>query len=97
MRLIDWTKLYEKYEGLWVALDGDSETVVGTGATAEQALVEAKSKGFAEAAVTYVPREIALRPPEVDAALAEALEDGRARRLSPEFQTAEDIGAWQKT
>ena len=58
MRFIDWTKLYEKYKGLWVALDGDNETVVGKGATAEQALEEAKSKGFAEAALTYIPQEV---------------------------------------
>lgn len=37
------------------------------------------------------------RHPEIDAALAEALEDERAGRLSPAFQTAEEIAAWQKT
>jgi AbrB family looped-hinge helix DNA binding protein len=37
------------------------------------------------------------RHPEIDAALAEALEDERAGRLSPAFQTAEEIEAWQKT
>jgi len=58
MKFIDWTKLYEKYKGLWVALDADNETVVGKGATVEQALEEAKSKGFAEAAITYIPQEV---------------------------------------
>jgi hypothetical protein len=37
------------------------------------------------------------RHPEIDAALAEALEDERAGRLSPAFQRAEEIEAWQKT
>ena len=37
------------------------------------------------------------RHPEIDAALAEAFEDERAGRLSPPFQTAEEIEAWQKT
>lgn len=58
MKFIDWTKLYAKHNGLWVALDEDNETVVGTGATAEAALENAKSKGFANAAITFVPREV---------------------------------------
>jgi len=37
------------------------------------------------------------RHPDIDAALAEGLEDERAGRLSPAFQTAEEIEAWQKT
>ena len=58
MKFIDWTKIYAKYNGLWVALDQDNDTVVGTGATAYQALEEARSKGFVEAAVTFVPHEV---------------------------------------
>ena len=57
MRLIDWTAIYAKYKGLWVALDEDNETVVGSGRSAGQALGEARSKGFMNAAITYVPRE----------------------------------------
>jgi AbrB family looped-hinge helix DNA binding protein len=40
---------------------------------------------------------VAERHPEIDAALAEALEDERAGRLSPAFQTSDEIEAWQKT
>lgn len=58
MKYIDWTKVYAKYQGMWVALDKDNETVVGKGATAEPAVTEAKSKGFVEAAVTYIPQEV---------------------------------------
>lgn len=58
MKFIDWTGLYPKYKGLWVALDKDNETVVGKGATSEQAFREAQSKGFAEAALTYIPTEV---------------------------------------
>ncbi len=58
MKFIDWTKVYETYKGLWVALDDDNETVVGKGTTAEQALAEAKTKGFAEAALTFIPDEV---------------------------------------
>ena len=57
MKIVDWTAAYAKYKGLWVALDSDNETVVGKGATAEQALMEARTKGFAEAALTYIPHE----------------------------------------
>ncbi|HZU89074.1 MAG TPA: hypothetical protein VE993_07435 [Stellaceae bacterium] len=43
------------------------------------------------------PKEkVAERHPEIDAALAEGLADARAGRLSPAFETAEEIEAWQK-
>jgi uncharacterized protein DUF5678 len=59
MKTIDWTKLYEKYKGLWVALsEDDNETVVGSGATAKEALDQAHRKGFTTAAITYVPTEM---------------------------------------
>ena len=35
--------------------------------------------------------------PEIDAALAEALEDERAGRISPAFDTMEELEAWFKT
>lgn len=47
--------------------------------------------------VVLTPKEIVDRHPAIDEALAEALEDERAGRLSPAFQTAEEIKAWQKT
>jgi len=34
----DWTKLFKKYKGLWVALLDDEKTVVGSGNTAAGAL-----------------------------------------------------------
>jgi hypothetical protein len=50
----DWTHLYEKYEGLWVALAGDESTVVGSGTSPEDALAQAKSNGYLNAALTFV-------------------------------------------
>ncbi len=47
--------------------------------------------------IVLTPKEIAARHPEIDAALAEGLADARAGRLSPAFETAEEIEAWQKT
>jgi hypothetical protein len=59
MKLIDWTTLYEKYKGLWVTLsEDDNETVVGSGATAKEALDQAHSNGFTNAAITFVPTEM---------------------------------------
>lgn len=40
----DWTKIYKKYKGLWVALAEDEETVLGVGKTVREALVQAKKK-----------------------------------------------------
>lgn len=58
MKTIDWTKLYEKYKGRWVALSEDNETVVGSGPTAKEALDQTHRNGFTDAAITYVPTEM---------------------------------------
>ena len=39
---IDWTKIYKKYKGLWVALKDDYTTVVASGKTPEEALKSSK-------------------------------------------------------
>jgi hypothetical protein len=58
MKPINWKAIYTNYKGLWVALDEDNETVVGSGQSPEQALDEAHIKGFSNAALTYVPEEV---------------------------------------
>jgi hypothetical protein len=35
---IDWTQIYQKYKGLWVALKDDEKTVVGSGESPQEAL-----------------------------------------------------------
>ena len=55
---IDWTKIYEKHKGLWVALLDDEKTVVGSGKTLEKALKEAKKVGYQNPIVMRVPTEI---------------------------------------
>jgi len=48
--------------------------------------------------IVLIPKEeTAERHPEIDAALAEALEDERARRLSPPFASAQEMEVWLKT
>lgn len=52
---IDWTKIYEKYKGLWVALKDDEKTVVASGKTAKEAWENAKKKGYPAPILTKMP------------------------------------------
>lgn len=56
---IDWTTLYETYKGLWIALLKDEQTVVGSGATAHEALEEAKKSGHEHPILTRMPEQLA--------------------------------------
>ncbi len=55
----DWTKLYKKYKGLWVALAEDEETVLGFGNTVKEALILAKTKSSKTPFLTRVPKTLA--------------------------------------
>ncbi|MBI2100228.1 MAG: hypothetical protein HYT48_02740 [Candidatus Vogelbacteria bacterium] len=55
---IDWTKIYKKYKGLWVALKDDEKTVVGSGKTAKEALRRAQSIGYDNPILTRVPGKL---------------------------------------
>lgn len=59
MSSIDWTKIYKKYKGLWVALRDDEETVVGSGKTARDALEKARKNGYKDPILTRMPDKIA--------------------------------------
>lgn len=54
----DWTKIYKKYKGLWVALLDDEVTVIGSGKTVKETLKEAQKKGYKEPILFRVPTEI---------------------------------------
>lgn len=56
--------------------------------------VEVKREG---SRIVLTPQEIAPRHPDIDAALAEALDDERAGRVSPKFASTEEFEAWLKT
>ena len=58
MSAIDWTNLFEQYKGLWVALEDDERTVVGSGKTLKEALENAKDSGFSQPIVTRVPEKL---------------------------------------
>lgn len=55
---IDWTKIYKKYKGLWVALKDDEKTVVGSGKTAKEALEKAQKMGYENPILTRMPERI---------------------------------------
>ena len=55
---IDWSKIYRKYKGLWVALKDDEQTVVASGKTAEDAWQKAKKKNYPHPILTKMPPEL---------------------------------------
>lgn len=55
---IDWTKIYKKYKGLWVALKSDEKTVVGSGKTAKEAWEKAQRAGYKRPIMTRMPPKI---------------------------------------
>ena len=56
--VIDWTKIYEKHKGLWVALKSDEVTVIASGKTAKEAWEEARRRGYEQPILTRMPEEI---------------------------------------
>ena len=56
-KTIDWTKLYEKYRGLWVALAEDEETVLSASKDAKVAYQEALEKGVKIPILLNVPEK----------------------------------------
>ena len=58
MKAIDWSKIYKKYKGQWVALARDEVTVAGRGRTLKEALVRAHKRGYANPLVTHMPKRI---------------------------------------
>lgn len=55
----DWTKIYKKYKGLWVALASDEETVLGAGKSVKEALEKAQKKSSELPFLTRVPETLA--------------------------------------
>ncbi|MFD5536664.1 DUF5678 domain-containing protein [Streptomyces sp. NPDC127079] len=51
----DWSKLYKKYRGQWVALQRDQVTVIAAADSLAEAMGEAKRMGFESPIMTKVP------------------------------------------
>lgn len=54
----DWSKLYKKYKGLWVALAEDEVTVLGVGKTVQEAVTAARKKTDKTPFLTRVPENL---------------------------------------
>lgn len=57
---VNFTFLYKKYPGKWVALGNDEKTVFAAAKTAKQALVESKKNGHNDPILYRVPSKISL-------------------------------------
>ena len=57
MAVVDFTKIYLKYPGLWVALKQDEKTVVASSKSAKKAYNEAISKGEKRPVLLKVPSQ----------------------------------------
>lgn len=55
---IDWTKLYKKYKGLWIALKEDEKTVIASGKTAKEAWDKSQKKGYQKPILTRMPERL---------------------------------------
>ncbi|MEK7586332.1 MAG: DUF5678 domain-containing protein [Patescibacteria group bacterium] len=56
--MINWSKIYKKYKGLWVALKDDEQTVVGSGKSLKEAITVAEKKGYPNPIVMRVPDKL---------------------------------------
>jgi hypothetical protein len=52
---IDWTNLFNKHKGMWVAIADDETTVIAAAATAKEALATSVECGLANPILFRVP------------------------------------------
>ncbi len=55
---IDWTNIYKKYKGLWVALKDDEVSVIASGKTVKEVMNKSQNEGFSEPILFKVPERI---------------------------------------
>ena len=55
---IDWSKLFKKYRGFWIALKDDEKSVVASGKTAKEAWEKARKKGYTKPILTQMPEKL---------------------------------------
>ena len=58
MKAIDWTELFKKYRGQWVALKDDQVTVIAAGSDLKQVREAAAEKGYRDPIFHRVPTEL---------------------------------------
>lgn len=52
---IEWTSIYRRFKGLWVALSDDEKTVIASGKTAKEVRDKARRKGHEVPIMARVP------------------------------------------
>lgn len=57
MKAIDWSDIYKKYKGLWVALKDDEITVIAAGKDAKKVWEKAK-KLYPDPILTKMPKKL---------------------------------------
>ena len=57
MKAIDMTPIIKKFPGYFVAMSYDRKKLLGKGHTPEEALKEAKRKGYKDPILTRIPYE----------------------------------------
>lgn len=58
MQAIDWSGIYKKYKGKWVALAQDEQTVLASGKTAKEAWSKARKKGVKKPILAQMPARL---------------------------------------
>ncbi len=58
MKPINWSSIFKKYRGLWVALAQDEKTVLAAAKTAKDAFNKAKKKGYQKPILTKMPQRL---------------------------------------
>ena len=58
MQAIDWSGIYKKYKGKWVALADDEITVLASGKTAKETWDKALKKGFQKPILAQMPTNL---------------------------------------
>lgn len=53
----NWTSLFMKYKGQWVALKDDETTVISHGQKVKKVIEDAAKKGFSKPILFKVPKE----------------------------------------
>jgi hypothetical protein len=55
---IDWSRVYNKYRGFWVAFKSDEKTVVASAKTAKEAWEKAHKKGEKNPIMAKMPEQL---------------------------------------
>lgn len=58
MNTIDWSSIYKKYKGKWVALAEDEKTVLSFGISAKEVIKKAQEAGYKNPIITKMPQKL---------------------------------------